>query len=462
MARVLGPNRPGESGWREFFYRAADWMPEPVITPSPSPINFAGTQAPRPQRPQPVRPPQRTFPPLQPAQPAQPTAPPERSWIPPVTFAEHIEHFRRESTAVPAALVIAATYLGSTPTGGLLSLVLGLVGIGWGISRAVDTDRPYAFVDVIALVVLMAVGSVNAFTTLLALAGAFGWSSLRAAQLDPGDVDLPPRDVGGAGGGPLPAPPPMPPPAPPRPRPVAPKPTPRPAAPTAKQIAEARDKQVRDVKAVTRSSGYAGLSGYFGKNFPHNISRLAVGAAAEERVGLLLERELPDEFTVAHDLTVLKNGRTSANIDHLVSGPTGVVVVDTKSWAGGTMLRADGTLSDIAKYNSGDSDTAEIRAELRNRAVETLLYIRGQITSARGAHIVIAVDGDVRGDALVVDTDEGPVHVVTAQLVSRYIASSLPAARKTPDLGRVIEGTRNVCFDDPNGDAPGWTARKRR
>src|SRR5699024_4722900 len=264
-----------------------------------------------------------------PAQPAQPTAPPERSWNPPVTFAEHIEHFRRESTAVPAALVIAATYLGSTPTGGLLSLVLGLVGLGWGISRAVGTARPYSFVDVIAMGVLMAVGSVNAFTALLALAGAFGWSSLRAAQLDSGGVDLPPRDVGG----PLPAPPTMPPPAPPRPRPAAPKPTPkptpRPAAPTAKQIAEARDKQVRDVKAVARSSGYAGLSGYFGKNFPHNISRLAVGAAAEERVGNLLERDLPDEFTVAHDLTVLKNGRTSANIDHLVSGPTGVVVVDT-------------------------------------------------------------------------------------------------------------------------------------
>src|SRR5699024_11439682 len=132
-------------------------------------------------------------------------------------------------------------------------------------------------------------------------------------------------------------------------------------------------------------SGAARLSGYFRKSSPPHTSRLAVAAAAGERVGNLLERDLPDEFTVAHDLTVLKNGRTSANIDHLVSGPTGVVVVDTKSWAGGTMLRADGTLSDIAKYNSGDSDTADIRAELRNKSVKTLPYIRGPDISVCGA-----------------------------------------------------------------------------
>jgi hypothetical protein len=53
------------------------------------------------------------------------------------------------------------------------------------------------------------------------------------------------------------------------------------------------------------------------------------GAAGEIQVGHLLTN-LPDEFCVINDLST-PNG----NIDHVVVGPTGVFVLDTKAWRGG-------------------------------------------------------------------------------------------------------------------------------
>jgi hypothetical protein len=49
------------------------------------------------------------------------------------------------------------------------------------------------------------------------------------------------------------------------------------------------------------------------------------GAASEEAVGEALD-ELPAEFTVQHDLRQEFEG----NVDHLVSGPTGVFMIETK------------------------------------------------------------------------------------------------------------------------------------
>jgi len=58
------------------------------------------------------------------------------------------------------------------------------------------------------------------------------------------------------------------------------------------------------------------------------------GAVGEIQVGHLLTN-LPDEFCVINDLST-PNG----NIDHVVVGPTGVFVLDTKAWRG--VVAADG------------------------------------------------------------------------------------------------------------------------
>jgi hypothetical protein len=64
------------------------------------------------------------------------------------------------------------------------------------------------------------------------------------------------------------------------------------------------------------------------------------GAAGERRTARLLDRLTRDGFVVFHDLAV--PGNTSANVDHLAIGPTGVFVIDSKQWTGSVHQGADG------------------------------------------------------------------------------------------------------------------------
>jgi hypothetical protein len=60
----------------------------------------------------------------------------------------------------------------------------------------------------------------------------------------------------------------------------------------------------------------------------------AQGAHGESIVGRKLN-ELPDDFVIFHDLALLsEDGPEPWNIDHVVVGPTGVFVVETKSFSG--------------------------------------------------------------------------------------------------------------------------------
>jgi len=58
------------------------------------------------------------------------------------------------------------------------------------------------------------------------------------------------------------------------------------------------------------------------------------GATGEIAVGLILSN-FPDEFRVINDLTT-----PFGNLDHVVVGPTGVFILDTKNWRG--VVAADG------------------------------------------------------------------------------------------------------------------------
>jgi hypothetical protein len=58
------------------------------------------------------------------------------------------------------------------------------------------------------------------------------------------------------------------------------------------------------------------------------------GAVGEAAVALILN-DFPDEFWIIHDLTT-----PFGNLDHVVVGPTGVYLVDTKNWKG--IVSADG------------------------------------------------------------------------------------------------------------------------
>jgi hypothetical protein len=63
------------------------------------------------------------------------------------------------------------------------------------------------------------------------------------------------------------------------------------------------------------------------------------GAYGERRTARLLRRLARDGFVIFHDLAV---PGADANLDHLVIGPTGVFVIDSKQWTGQVYQTADG------------------------------------------------------------------------------------------------------------------------
>jgi hypothetical protein len=63
------------------------------------------------------------------------------------------------------------------------------------------------------------------------------------------------------------------------------------------------------------------------------------GAAGERHTARLLDRLTRDGYVVFHDLAV---PGSDANVDHLVIGPTGLFVIDSKQWTGSVHQSADG------------------------------------------------------------------------------------------------------------------------
>jgi nuclease-like protein len=91
------------------------------------------------------------------------------------------------------------------------------------------------------------------------------------------------------------------------------------------------------------------------------------GGEGEERVGQLLER-LPTGWYAFHDLTV---GSRGANLDHLVIGPGGVFVLNTKNltgnvWVGERVILHNGQGKDFLRDSKRES---QIAADRLSRAV---------------------------------------------------------------------------------------------
>ena len=63
------------------------------------------------------------------------------------------------------------------------------------------------------------------------------------------------------------------------------------------------------------------------------------GAAGERHTARILDRLTHDGYVVFHDLAV---PGSPANVDHLVIGPTGVFVIDSKQWTGQVYQTTDG------------------------------------------------------------------------------------------------------------------------
>jgi hypothetical protein len=102
------------------------------------------------------------------------------------------------------------------------------------------------------------------------------------------------------------------------------------------------------------------------------------GAAGERHTARLLDRLTRDGYVVFHDLAV---PGSPANVDHLVIGPTGLFVIDSKQWTGTVRQSADG----LAWHNHYRLDRtletvrweAETIGQLLGTRITALLCVHG-------------------------------------------------------------------------------------
>lgn len=149
---------------------------------------------------------------------------------------------------------------------------------------------------------------------------------------------------------------------------------------------------------------------------PDDVMSWAVGARAEENVGQVLG-SLDHRYQVAHHIEILDEylGVVRANIDHLLTGPQGTIMVDTKRWSG-TLRSEGGTFT---------CDGIEASARIRQEAPDTLRWEASQVPSGVDA-IIVSVDGPGRVEGhLIALTNPGsiPIYAVRTDDLIRLIGS---------------------------------------
>jgi hypothetical protein len=106
------------------------------------------------------------------------------------------------------------------------------------------------------------------------------------------------------------------------------------------------------------------------------------GAHGERRTARLLDRLTREGFVVFHDLAV--PGQTSANVDHLVIGPSGVFVIDSKQWTGSVQQGADGLVWHNHYPLDRTLETVRWEAERIGRLLGTRAH---PLLCVHGAHV---------------------------------------------------------------------------
>lgn len=177
------------------------------------------------------------------------------------------------------------------------------------------------------------------------------------------------------------------------------------------------------------------------------------GALGEELTAAALT-DLPPEWTVLHD--VRWPGRRFANIDHIVIGPAGIFIVDSKNWSGRVLvadstLRQNGRSRETTVATCADSALAvsELVPSLAGVVVPVLCFVRDEPVSGWARDVMVCSTSNLlqmlltRPERLLPDQVRTAAWQVDAQLRE--------AARRAPARNR------------PRRTAtPAWTASSRR
>lgn len=177
---------------------------------------------------------------------------------------------------------------------------------------------------------------------------------------------------------------------------------------------------------------------------PQSTKAWAVGARGEELLGKRLDGLTERGVQVLHDRRI---PRTTANIDHIAVGPSGVFVIDAKRYQGRPSLRVEGGLfrPRIEKLMVGSHDCTKLVAGVHKQLdlVRAALGRAGQ-TEVPLRGMLCFVDGDwplIGGSFAINDlyvlwpkrasehlVSPGPFNDAAVQHLHRVLANAFPPA----------------------------------
>jgi len=158
------------------------------------------------------------------------------------------------------------------------------------------------------------------------------------------------------------------------------------------------------------------------------------GQFGESRVSKLLAKMLPGNMYILNDLTV-KFGSASAQIDHIVVGPKGIFVIETKNWSG-TVLGDEKRETWEQRPSRGKKSIKVHNPISQNQhhvnVLKDWLRAKGKLWSEIYS-LVIVVSPHTRLEIANQSTPVLPVKAA-AQFIARFQASALRPNQEVRDM----------------------------
>lgn len=172
----------------------------------------------------------------------------------------------------------------------------------------------------------------------------------------------------------------------------------------------------------------------------------SAGADGERRVAAALGR-LPPGWHVHHD-RLLRPGRGHTNLDHVVVGPSGIYLVDTKNWSGGTSVHK----GNLWQHTSSSSP--------KGRELDNVSRFAGEMERSLGLPVVPVIALATRASSFARQRVRGVEIIPRDELVAWLLAQ--PAASDAMGaelLSRRVAHTYPPASPEQTSaaDHPGWT-----
>ena len=162
-------------------------------------------------------------------------------------------------------------------------------------------------------------------------------------------------------------------------------------------------------------------------------AQMMQGISGERQVGRVLAEQLPQEYALINGLALR---RGAGDIDHLVVGPTGLFLLETKTMAGHIVCAPDGTWHRTRVGRSGTSYDAYIGNP--SRQVQRNIFAMRQTLRRR---LSASLSSQVWIEGLVVfahpktelEADHSPIAAVSLDQARQRICEHVPRRRLKPD-----------------------------